>query len=195
MINLSQVEISLAEEKKSEVSFGIHAKDVNVEENTKVGTISRDNTEKNRSINYNAICFYLAAFGQLTSLEYCWEKHDNCDSLNYNEFKYGLQNKEEQRYWHCNCDLEFYYCLHRLNSTLSNHIGELYFNYNTLCYRQDHEVDKCREYDRLNGPNSEEKRCVQYVLNLNTEQRNQWFDLPFYSGKPMKGPLYKIKTR
>lgn len=125
------------------------------------------------------------------NLEDCWEKHDSCESLNTNEIKYRLKNEAEHRFWHCNCELEFYNCLHRMNTTLSNHIGELYFDHTHRCYRLDHEVQKCREYDTHRG--GAFKRCVQYLLYLNTEMKNQWFDLPYYSGKPMKNPLFIMK--
>lgn len=144
-------------------------------------------------IFYFFIFFTLAAHSQLTSLEYCWQQHDTCDSLNTNEIKWGLKNENYQRFWHCNCDLEFYNCLHHLNTTVSNHIGELYFDHNYRCYRKDLEVQKCRIYDDR-GDSRAPKRCVQYVKYINTNERYQWFDLPFYSGKPLGAPLFTVKN-
>lgn len=135
----------------------------------------------------------VAAHSQLTSLEFCWQKHDTCDSLNTDEVKWGLKNEKHQRFWHCNCDLELYNCLHHLNTTVSNHIGELYFDYNYRCYRKEREIQRCRSYDDRGNPKAP-KRCVQYVSYINTNERYQWFDLPYYSGKPMGTPMFTVKN-
>lgn len=134
--------------------------------------------------------FVLAAYGELSGIEFCWRRHDECENLKPKEIKNGLENDEEQCYWHCNCDLEFYHCLHRINSTVSNHIGELYFSYNTRCYRMDRDIKDCYVYDYRGS--AETKRCVRYVLDLKTRVEYQWFDLPFYSGKPMESPIYDV---
>lgn len=134
---------------------------------------------------------FLAAYNELTSLNFCWQKHDDCDNLKHNEYhKSGFINEEEQQLWHCNCDTEFYQCLHRLNSTLSSHIGELYFKFHHQCYRSDFEIQECLEYDSFDAHS--EERCVQYLLLLGTPNRYQWFDLPYYSGKPVKTPIYDV---
>ncbi|XP_055311128.1 uncharacterized protein LOC129573946 [Sitodiplosis mosellana] len=133
-----------------------------------------------------------AAYNELSSLEFCWRKHDECESIGMNETKYELTNEEEQRFWHCNCDKEFYICLHRLNSTVSSHIGELYFNYNYRCYRHDFEIDECKEFDHHKIYTSQE-RCVQYQLIINSVKSAQWFDLPFYDGKPQKKPVFMVR--
>lgn len=130
----------------------------------------------------------LAAFSELKGLEFCWTKHDACDSIEPNETKFGLTNDEEQSYWHCNCDLEFYHCLHRINSTVSNHVGDLHFNFYTRCYRRDRQIQDCNEYDSRDSS----QRCIQYILDLNTHIENQWFDLPYYSGKPMKNVMFVV---
>lgn len=127
-------------------------------------------------------------------MEFCWRKHDECESIDNNETKHGLTNEKEQRFWHCNCDLEFYNCLHRLNSTISTHIGELYFNSNYRCYRVDFEIDECYVYDN-HKTYASQKRCVQYLVIGNARRKTQWFDLPFYGGKPMKNPLIVIKNK
>lgn len=135
--------------------------------------------------------FIPAAYSELTSIEFCWKSHDECDGMNSNETKLGLTNTHERRYWHCHCDLEFYNCLHRLNSTVSNHIGELHFNFYTRCYRVDYQIEKCQEHDKPSSSNTE-RRCVKYLLRLKTKRRNQWFDLPYYSGKPMQQSILTI---
>lgn len=136
----------------------------------------------------NRILYIPASHIQLSSIEFCWQKHDDCDSIDVNDTKFGLTNKGKHRYWHCNCDQEFYDCLHRVNSTVSNHIGELHFNFYNRCYRADFEIQKCIEYDSY----IKEKRCVQYVLVLNTSYKNRWFDLPFYLGKSWEKPLFVV---
>lgn len=125
-------------------------------------------------------------------MKYCLKEHDSCNSLNTNEIKFGLKNEEQQRFWHCNCDQALYECLHHLNSTVSNHIGELYFNYNYRCYRSEREVKTCRQYDN-HGDLGAPKRCVQYVIYLNTPVQYQWFDLPYYSGVKSAAPLFTTK--
>lgn len=127
----------------------------------------------------------------MTSIDFCWRKHDECESVNGGETKFGVTNDKEQRFWRCNCDMEFYDCLHRLNSSVSNHIGELHFNFNYRCYRPDYEIQKCNEFEIKSNNN---KRCVQYLIALNTPYRNQWFDLPFYFGQTMKRPIYVVNA-
>lgn len=136
----------------------------------------------------------LAAYNELTSLDFCWRKHDECESIGTNDTKFGLTNKEEQRFWHCNCDTEFYTCLHRLNSTLSSHIGELYFTHNYRCYRHEFKIDDCIEFDNHKIYASQE-RCVQYVLNVRSRKSTQWFDLPFYDGKPPKRDMLVVRSK
>lgn len=128
----------------------------------------------------------------MNSLGFCWRRHDECESIGTNETIYQLTNEVEQRFWHCNCDKEFYACLHRINSTLSSHIGELYFNQNYRCYRHEYEINECIEYDN-HKMYASKKRCVQYVLKLNSDKCIQWFDLPFYDGKPQKHDLFVVK--
>lgn len=84
--------------------------------------------------------------------------------------------------------MEFYQCLHRIHTDLSNRIGELYFNTQAQCYRNDYKILDCREYDTVNYT----RRCIHYLLLLMTPIENQWFDLPFYSGKLMKTPLFQL---
>lgn len=136
----------------------------------------------------------LAAFNELNSLDFCWRKHDECESISINETKYQLTNLEEQRFWHCNCDKEFYTCLHRLNSSLSSHIGELYFSHNYRCYRHEFEIDDCLEYDNHKIYASKE-RCVQYALVINSAKTTQWFDLPFYGGKPQQHDVFVVRNK
>lgn len=128
---------------------------------------------------------------EVENLNFCWSQHDRCDHIRTNETKFHIINDEAQTAWHCNCEQEFFNCLHRINSTLSNHIGELYFDAHHRCYRNDYKIFDCIEFD--GSADGMIHRCVRYILLLNTPTTNQWFDLPFYSGKPMKTSLFALK--
>lgn len=88
--------------------------------------------------------------------------------------------------------MELFYCLHRINSILSNKIGELYFSLHRRCYRNDYSILDCHEYDSRSSDDTQ-RRCVRYLLLLQTPIQSQWFDLPFYNGKSMKTPLFTLK--
>lgn len=115
--------------------------------------------------------------------------HDECDHIQTNQSTFNLLNNDTKSAWHCNCEIEFYDCLHRINSTLSNHIGELYFSTHERCYRNDYLIFDCYEYDE-----SIERvhRCIRYMLIILSPITNQWFDLPFYQGKSMKTSLFVV---
>lgn len=117
--------------------------------------------------------------------------HDECEHIDKDEHEYNLLNNESLRAYHCHCEFEFYDCLHRINSTLSNHIGDLYFTLHTRCYQNDYQMLTCREWD-IRDCDEENKRCTQYLLMLTTPITTQWFDLPHYFGKKMKKPLYIV---
>lgn len=87
--------------------------------------------------------------------------------------------------------MEFYHCLHRINSTIANKMGEMYFTLHKRCYRNDYRIFDCQEYDTRNCDESE-RRCVRYLLRLHASIEAQWFDLPFYNGKTVKSPLFTL---
>lgn len=87
--------------------------------------------------------------------------------------------------------MEFYNCLHRINSPLSNRIGEMYFTFHKRCFRVDFQIDSCNEYDM--SPIGTEYRCIQYLLAIPTPIANQFFDLPYYQGKEPKDRLLVTK--
>lgn len=134
----------------------------------------------------------IAAHSETMSLEFCWQKHDECDHMKPNQTLYQLTNDTPIQIWHCNCDTEFYNCLHSINTILSNRIGELYFNSQTRCYRNEYKIFDCQEYDTRNS-SAKERRCVKYLLLLMTPIENQWFDLPFFNGKQMDTPVFMIE--
>lgn len=136
--------------------------------------------------------FISAAASELKGLEFCFNAHNKCEHINKNETKFTLTNDKPLSVWHCNCDMEFYQCLHRINSIISNNIGELYFTLHTRCYRNDYRIFECNEYDTRSNDDSE-RRCIRYLLLLHTPIQSQWFDLPFYSGKQMKKPMFTFE--
>lgn len=128
---------------------------------------------------------------EVVQLDFCWNRHDQCDHIDANQTKFYLVNDEAHTAWHCNCEQEFYDCLHRINSTLSNRIGELYFSTHRRCYQNDYSIFDCVEYD--GAAVGITHRWVRYILLLKPLITNQWFDLPFYNGKPMKSALFVVK--
>lgn len=125
----------------------------------------------------------------MNDLKFCWTKHDECEHMIPNETRFQLTNNGTDQIWHCNCDIEFYQCLHRIDTFISNHIGKLYFSAQKRCFRQEYRILKCIEYDQHYSSETN-KRCVRYLLLLNTPLQRQWFDLPFYTGKPAKSPIF-----
>lgn len=130
---------------------------------------------------------------QVRNIEHCWQKHDECNHMVPHETRYGFTNELTYQVWHCNCALEFYLCMHLIDSPLSTRIGELYFTANGKCYRGNYPISKCLVYDE-NKLAQHSKRCVQYLLDVNAPFKMQWFDLPFYSGEPPRAPMFTTRT-
>lgn len=95
------------------------------------------------------------------------------------ETKNNLTNNDYFTKLHCDCDKEFYHCLHEVNSDTSNHIGKIYFGVRNECYRYEYPIVECVEYDTALFV----RRCYRYVLDENRPKHFQWFDLPLYNGK------------
>lgn len=127
-------------------------------------------------------------------VEACWPAHDTCDNIPVGESKYNLTNDQHINVWNCDCELEFYRCLHRVNSNLSNRLGELYFLLQQKCFRKTYPIFDCSNFDAVVGPkNSQSRRCIRYMLVLNKPEKYQWFDLPFYLGQKWQPPLFMIQ--
>lgn len=126
---------------------------------------------------------FSAALIEITGLESCLSNHDKCESLNKNETKSILINNGPLKIWHCNCEMDFYDCLHRVNSFISNKLGYLHFTLHTQCYRNDHKIINCVKYD-------EQHRCIRYLALLKTPIQTRLFDSPLYNGKPIETSLY-----
>lgn len=117
--------------------------------------------------------------GDLILTDSCCRAHDHCDSMASGESKNNLTNTDFFTKLHCDCDKEFYVCLHEVNSNTSNQIGKLYFGLRSECYRNDYPIVECIEYDTAVFI----RRCYRYILDESKPKRFQWFDLPLYNGK------------
>lgn len=106
------------------------------------------------------------------NIEHCWRMFYKCNTDSGYAPVAGFENKDHHP--HCSCSLEFYICLQKVNTYLSNQIGELFFKANAVCYRSNFPVKECTEF------NEEHQRCMQYLLDLTGIPTTQWFDLPYY---------------
>lgn len=133
-----------------------------------------------------------AVCNESKNLEFCWSHHSQCDFIGANQTKFYLSNDEPTTVRNCDCDLEFYNCLHRIDSSLANRIGNMYFSHQKRCFRVDYLIDSCNEYDM--SPIGTEYRCIEYLLNIQTSRTNQFFDLPYYHGKASKPSKLIVKS-
>lgn len=85
---------------------------------------------------------------------------------------------------HCFCALNFYMSLKEIDTFVAKQIGDLYFTVHGRCYRNHFKTVDCLEYDNDYLPGS--KRCTQYLVDVKSPSEPQWFDLPYFSGKPLK---------
>lgn len=134
--------------------------------------------------------FFSAALIEITGLESCLFNHDKCENLDKNETTSTLTNNGPLKIWHCNCEMDFYDCLHRVNTSISNKLGDLHFTLYTRCYRNDHTIIDCVKYNIMYD---KQKRCTQYLALLKTPIQTQLFDSPVYNEKPIETSLYTVK--
>lgn len=116
--------------------------------------------------------------GDHRDVDKCCRNHDHCDNIPAGESKNQLTNDDYFTRLHCDCDKEFYYCLHGINSTVANRMGKLYFTLRKKCYQDEHPIVECVEYDVTMFV----RRCVRYMLDESLPRLFQWFDLPLYNG-------------
>lgn len=119
--------------------------------------------------------------GEHSAVDRCCRTHDHCDNMAAGETRYNLTNNDFFTRLHCDCDREFSECLHALQQTEANRIGQLYFTLRSKCYREDYPIYECVSYDTKLFV----RRCFRYVLEDTQTRRYQWFDLPLYDGKLM----------
>uniref|UniRef100_A0A8C5RQF9 phospholipase A2 n=1 Tax=Laticauda laticaudata TaxID=8630 RepID=A0A8C5RQF9_LATLA len=82
----------------------------------------------------------------------CCREHDNCDAhITPLEFKYGMRNYRLHTISHCSCDNRFSDCLKNLNDTISNFIGNSFFNLLEVPCFQLTETEDCVEWHWWGG--------------------------------------------
>uniref|UniRef100_A0A670ZKX3 phospholipase A2 n=1 Tax=Pseudonaja textilis TaxID=8673 RepID=A0A670ZKX3_PSETE len=82
----------------------------------------------------------------------CCREHDNCDAhITALEFKYGMRNYRLHTISHCSCDNRFSDCLRNLNDTISNFIGNSFFNLLEVPCFQLTETEDCVEWHWWGG--------------------------------------------
>jgi secretory phospholipase A2 len=93
-------------------------------------------------------------------------------ALEAQQSNFGLKNAGKFTRSHCDCDQEFYQCLKKVNTLVSNQIGLIYFNIlGGQCFREEHPV-KCKKHFR--------GRCVSYDKDESQSKKFQWFDNKWY---------------
>lgn len=152
-------------------------------------------------LHYFSVCYrhfdsFLLLFfltdmaNELGALELCLAKLDECND------SYALASVGDVisppigSQPHCLCALSFYVCLKEIDSFVAKQFGDLYFTSNDRCYRNNFKTLECLEYDDEYLPSN--NRCTTYLLDSKSRSHPQWFDLPYYSGKPPKG--YQFNT-
>lgn len=86
--------------------------------------------------------------GIFRNTDICCRMHDKCPSSIPAGHTYkNLRNGGLFTRSHCDCDQEFYRCLKKANSIVSNKIGYTYFNIlRPQCYRREHPIIGCRKW-------------------------------------------------
>lgn len=75
----------------------------------------------------------------------CCKQHDHCPkSILAGETKFGLTNTGLFTRSHCSCDQQFFNCLKRADTFVSNKIGYTYFNIlSPQCFREEYPIIGC----------------------------------------------------
>ncbi|GAB0094411.1 phospholipase A2 [Sergentomyia squamirostris] len=104
----------------------------------------------------------------------CCKMHDQCALyIRPRTQLYGLKNGGLFTRSHCDCDREFYFCLKRINTFISNKIGYTYFNIlGPQCFREEYPVLTCAKRHR--------NRCYSYLVDNEDSKTWQWFDNKLY---------------
>lgn len=117
--------------------------------------------------------------GDYKDVDKCCRMHDHCDNIPAGESKNELTNSDYFTRLHCDCDKEFYQCLHTVNTSTANRVGKLYFMLRNKCYQPEHPIVECVDYETTIFV----KRCARYLLDSSLPKHYQWFDLPLYDGQ------------
>lgn len=113
----------------------------------------------------------------------CCRDHDHCDNIEAGQTKYNLKNADIFTVLDCDCDHKLRECLRKINSTVSNTVGSIYFTARDRCYHNDNPIVRCDDYDTGLFVH----RCIRYKLDESQPKRYQWFDLPLYFDKDERG--------
>lgn len=86
--------------------------------------------------------------GIFRNTDICCRMHDKCpSSIPAGQAYKNLRNGGLFTRSHCECDQEFYRCLKKANSIVSNKIGYTYFNIlRPQCFRREHPIVGCRKW-------------------------------------------------
>ncbi|KFM82478.1 Phospholipase A2, partial [Stegodyphus mimosarum] len=117
----------------------------------------------------------------------CCRAHDLCnDTLAPGETRNGLTNKSPFTALSCKCDEDFYNCLERVNSVISNTVGLKYFNIlKRQCYEYNYPfTKKCKKYKTFL-----KLKCLEYKRDTKGKKVYQWVPAKRYKKLPFPGPL------
>lgn len=113
--------------------------------------------------------------GVFKMTDFCCKIHDKCPFfIRPGQKRYHLVNNGLYTRSHCKCDRDFYRCLKRANTLISNKIGKAYFNVlGPQCFMEAAPVSGCK---RTFG-----NRCLSYAFDRAFPGRLvQWFDNPVF---------------
>lgn len=122
------------------------------------------------------------------SLEKCCDSNIECDSQKRFELNDTIIIDRNER--HCECENKFRECITLIDHFWVNYFGEIYFNYMTKCYSEDHPIVECVKsrcyyqpktlYTHPIGHMNGAVRCEEYKLDESKPKMYQSFDLPLY---------------
>lgn len=107
--------------------------------------------------------------------DFCCKIHDKCPFfIRPGQKRYHLVNNGLYTRSHCKCDRDFYRCLKRANTIISNKIGRTYFNVlGPQCFQEAAPVVGCNQHFG--------NRCRSYAFDRAFPGRIvQWFDNPMF---------------
>ncbi|KAJ6644289.1 Phospholipase A2 [Pseudolycoriella hygida] len=113
--------------------------------------------------------------GLFSETDHCCRQHDFCPT--YIEAGQSFMNLENVGIFTrslCECDFAFYKCLKKVDSILSNRIGQTYFNVlKPQCFSEEYPIVGCIKKRK-------DSRCENYVIDDSRYKIWQWFDSKKY---------------
>lgn len=115
----------------------------------------------------------------------CCRAHDLCDdNLASGETRNNLTNDSSFTKLNCQCDQEFYECLEKVDSVVSNTVGRLYFNVlGRECYTYDHPYTVCKTHKIFLRA-----MCKEYEKDTSAPKVWQWVAPRRYTRVPVLLP-------